>query len=843
MLNSYLKSSLRLFAAMALILICGCTQSRQSNLPVSIASDGKAAACITLADSASVPEKTAAAELASYLKKVTGAEFPVVKPQDAAGRPVIAVGPGAAKALLPDINLVKMGEQGLGEDGIVLKSAGQNLILTGAEGSQRGTLYAVYEFLEREAGVRWWTHTEETVQQKPTLAVAPLDIRYKPPFLYREPFSWGITQGDPHMPYNDSDAKVKDWAVAKFAARQRNNGHGGMLPASLGGAIVPIGFVHTSYQYLPPAKYFKDHPEWYSEVKGQRTAEGDKNHGRGQLCWSNEEMLKELTKVVLETIRKTPQFGMIDLSQNDWDDHCECSKCKALDEAGGSPSASLIHGVNRVAEAVGKEFPGFLVKTLAYQYTRKPPTGIRPRGNVLIQYCVIERGASQPIDSDQNRALLDDLKAWSAVAPKLFVWDYVSNVPGPLTPHPKHQVFAKDFRTYLNHHAAGVFLEGESIGASDFIGLKNYLMARLLWDPSRDESAVMDEFLNGYYGKAAPALRQVLDLYAEKASRAFLASWSDGPNAEWLDLAAMNRATELFQQAENAVAGDPAELARVKRARLPLDGQWLRNYGRYREQAERERIPFLGPQDPAKAAADFAATVRLAVTPLDQTWMRGIQKTMDYGYGEAGWNAYFEDFKSRAKPPALVPEAFRSLPPSSVIDMDESRCFIYKASGAKIVGDAKASNGLAMLVPKAPKPSWGVQAHTKLLGSLGGFGRYRVYAVARCELQADSGDAFVAGIYDIRGKKGLGSVNFPIGKPASAADPKQVDENPAVLGAMRSGTPVTDGEYHVYDLGVYDLPHSSIYAWVGTTTGDLFVDRFLFVKEPKPICKEEKHKD
>jgi hypothetical protein len=49
---------------------------------------------------------------------------------------------------------------------------------------------------------------------------------------------------------------------------------------------------------------------------------------------------------------------------------------------------------------------------------------------------------------------------------------------------------------------------------------------------------------------------------------------------------------------------------------------------------------------------------------------------------------------------------------------------------------------------------------------------------------------------------------------------------------VRSGTPVTDGEYHVYDLGVYDLPHSSIYAWVGTTTGDLFVDRFLFVKEP-----------
>jgi hypothetical protein len=832
-----LSQCLRRFAVAGLfcLALLGCGKSPATKSQLSLSNEGKATACIVLADSASASEKTAAAELAAYLKKVTGAEFPVVKPQELAGRPAIAVGPGAAKVLLPELDLVKMGEKGLGEDGIVLKSAGPNLILTGAEGSQRGTLYAVYEFLERAAGVRWWTHTEETVPHSPTLAVAPLDVRYKPPFLYREPFSWGIVQGEPQMGYEDFDAAVKDWAVAKFAARQRHNGHSGMLPASHGGSLLPFGWCHTSFTYLPPAKYFEAHPEWYSEVKGKRIAEPPKQgelYGRGQLCWSNEEMLGELTKVVLEHIRQNPQYGMIDVSQNDWNDHCECVKCKALDDAGGSHSASLLHGVNRVAEAVENEFPGFLVETLAYQHTRKPPTGILPRDNVLIRYCVIERGASQPIDSDQNRAMLDDLKAWSAVAPKLFVWDYVSNLGGSLAPHPKHHVLAKDLRTYRDNHAVGVFLEGESLGATDFIGLKNYLMARLLWDPSRDEGAVIDEFLNGYYGKAAPALRQVLDLYAEKASPAFLRSFNDGPNAEWLDLAAMNRGTELFQQAENAVADAPEQLARVQRARLPFDGQWLRNYGRYREQAEREQIPFLGPQDPAKALVDFSAAVRRAATPLDQTWMPIIQHMMEYGSGEAGWNAYFESFKQRAKAPAPLPEAFRSLPPSRVIDMDETRCNIYKATGAKIVEDPKASNGFAMLVPKAPVPSWGVQAWSKILGSLGVFGRYRVYAVARCELQADSGDAFVVGLYDARDKKGVGAVSFPIGKPGVPSASHEVAAKPADWGATRSGAPVTDGEYHLYDLGVHDLPHSQMHFWVGTTTGDLFVDRFLFVKEP-----------
>jgi hypothetical protein len=38
--------------------------------------------------------------------------------------------------------------------------------------------------------------------------------------------------------------------------------------------------------------------------------------------------------------------------------------------------------LNKVAEAVEKEFPDVLVESLAYQYTRKPPKTIKPRDNV-----------------------------------------------------------------------------------------------------------------------------------------------------------------------------------------------------------------------------------------------------------------------------------------------------------------------------------------------------------------------------------------------------------------------------------------------------------------------------
>jgi len=110
---------------------------------VALVEKGQAKAVIALAPNASAPERTAANELATYLKRLTGAEFAVAKPADAAGKSMIAVGPGAAKAIAPNMDLAKDGNMGLGEDGIVLKTAPPHLVLTGAEGAKRGTLYDV----------------------------------------------------------------------------------------------------------------------------------------------------------------------------------------------------------------------------------------------------------------------------------------------------------------------------------------------------------------------------------------------------------------------------------------------------------------------------------------------------------------------------------------------------------------------------------------------------------------------------------------------------------------------------------------------------------------------------
>jgi len=840
-----------LLTGTALCIAAGCSpapQKKSTSVPAAtatpavdfvVSTEETTKTCITLAETASPAEKTAANELATYLEKVTGASFPIIKPGEAAGRQVIAVGPGAARALAPDLDLAKAGENGLGEDGILIKTLlsettdqSSSLILTGAEGSKRGTLYAVYEFLEREVGLRWWTHTEEFVPKKPTLSIRSLDVRYKPDFFYRLVYAWGIIHIGTTWGYNDSDASVRDWDSARFAARQRNNGGDSVLPASLGGSLVPIGRGHTFYPFIPPQTYFKDHPEWYSERGGKRLSSG------AQLCMTNDAMLAEMTANILVRIRENPEMGMVHVSQNDNQGNCLCVNCKALDDAEGSPSASMLYGVNKVADAIAKEFPDFYVVTFAYQYSRKPPKTLRPRPNVIVQYCVIERSL-QPIDSDENRPLLNDLQDWAAAAPKLLIWDYSVNMTGPMAPHPGWQAYGPDFRTYRDNHAVGVFCESTSLGITDFIALKVYLMSKLMWNPDRDEREIIDEFLNGYYGQAGPLVKQVLSIYEEFASKVRLGTYTEGPDAGWLTLEAMNRATALFEQAETAVTDDPTSMKRLKKARISLDHQWLRNYADYRAQAKDQEMEFLGPQDPAKAAADFSAYIRsiTAAAPEDyiQTHMSNIirdsylTKTVDAYLDQLEWQAV-------VRKPGSLPAMFQDVPTESIINMDETMVEVALRLGCDIVPDIKSTSGLAMRMPKAKAPSWGLQARTKFLETMGGFGRYRVYAVIRCDVQAEEGAAFVGGVWDNVNRKGLGAVSFPIGKPAPPLSAKEIDANPSVtFASITSGKPVTDAEYHVYDFGTYTFENANTVVWLGTTTGDIYLERFIFVREELPV--------
>jgi len=93
-----------------------------------------------------------------------------------------------------------------------------------------------------------------------------------------------------------ADAFNGDWA-----ARNKSNGNSEGLEDKHGGKVGYGGsFVHTFATLVPPATYFKEHPEYFSEVGGKRV------DGYAQLCVTNEDVKKLITAKVLAFLRETP---------------------------------------------------------------------------------------------------------------------------------------------------------------------------------------------------------------------------------------------------------------------------------------------------------------------------------------------------------------------------------------------------------------------------------------------------------------------------------------------------------------------------------------------------------
>jgi len=697
-----------------------------------LARQGKSDCVITLPAAPSPVEQTAARELGEYLYQVTGARLDVRSERDVpAAAPQIVLGPSTrAQQLVPGLNVAA-----LGPDAIVIKSVGNCLVLCGRP--PRGTLYAVYTLLEDVVGCRWWTSQEGYVPKKPTLEVPPQDVVYAPPLWYRE-------------------AYYRDAFDGLLAARLKLNGNSVRVAPEYGGHYRFAGFVHTFYPLLPPAQYFAAHPEWYSEIQGKRTAD------RAQLCVTNDEMRKQLSRNVLARLRSDPGVGLVSISQNDWGGRCQCARCRAAEAEEGSPSGPLLRLVNAVAADVEREFPEVLVETLAYQYTRQPPLGVRPRNNVVVRLCSIECSFVQPLEGTQNEKFRRDIEGWNRVAPHLFIWDYVTNFANYILPHPNLRVLAPNIRFFVKNHVIGLFEQGDAGSTvGDFVRLRAWLLAHLMWDPRRDDRALVREFLDGYYGPAAPHLAAYLDRLHDAAERSgvYLRCYMPDTSA-WLPLADMNEATRLFDRAAAAVAGDRELSQRVRRERMTLDHSWLTRYDSLRRLARRTHSEFLGPRDPSALCEEF---IRLA-----HTYHAG-----QYAEGQP-FSSYEERLRRNFRPPAPPPERCRGLSEDDWQDVQDHHFRLARpGQWAEIVDDPAASDKKAVRMPGdhrewavsypvgedlfLPAPSVARPAPPTPAAPppTAGPDAWHCYVMARCEVQASGGPAMTMGIYDARAKRSV----------------------------------------------------------------------------------------
>ncbi len=126
---------------------------------------------------------------------------------------------------------------------------------------------------------------------------------------------------------------------------------------------------------------------------------------------------------------------------------------------------------------------------------------------------------------------------------------------------------------YRRHNVKGIFEQDcYNTADSELWALGAYMTAKLLWNPNYDEDKAMNEFLAGYYGRAAEPIRTYIDLLHDRVEHENIHA-GIYLNADSLHLTddLLVKANELWQQAEGLVAAEPKILQCVKLSRMSVD--------------------------------------------------------------------------------------------------------------------------------------------------------------------------------------------------------------------------------------------------------------------------------
>lgn len=527
-----------------------------------LARAGKTDYTLVLPARPTTQEKKAAADLAQWLGEMTGAAFPVMQ-EGATGLPSAKIVGIGRTALLQKAELSEA-DRDLGNEGYAILMKDQNLYLLG--GQRRGPINAVYALLEEDLGCRWYTINHQVIPHTPDLKCQPVPRSFLPVLELRDPYYYDALNGI--------------WAL-----RNRVNAPHSGIPPEWGGHINYANgyFVHTYNSLVPPDRYFKDHPEYFSELNGSRQPV--------QLCLTNPDVLQIVIAQVREVLRANPQADLISVSPNDGTGYCTCAGCLAIDQANGGGTdvlngacaGSLITFVNQVAAAVEKEFPGVKVSTLAYLGTLDPPRKVRPRSNVVIQFCNDLHSWRWPLtdfvssERPLSKRYRDALVAWSKITGNIHVWDYFVNFDHYLGPMPNMHVLAPSVRFYLHHHIQGIMFQAAYQGPGGERALmRSWVMAKYLWDPSRSVEALERDFVEGYYQQAAPPILAYYNLI-DASGRQYKDAVDEEMggirfpmDAPFLTKRFLVQASELFEKAERLAKDDPELLARVKLEKLPI---------------------------------------------------------------------------------------------------------------------------------------------------------------------------------------------------------------------------------------------------------------------------------
>ena len=552
--------------------------------------NGKSDWQITIPVKADAAEKYAATELQTFLKKISGVTLPIVSSDEAAPKKIIIGSLETSSAIQQKAKALKLVKSNT--EMVSVKTLDGALYLTGDV--PRGALYAVYSFLQKQLGCRWfWPGNDgEYIIKRTRYELPELAYTVKPSFRFREMTPCGMHN---HIP-------TEVWLARNFMN---------------GGSRTPkirdiAGFYRLDGQHWVAIdrKLFDSKPELFSLINGERTKAGYAG------CWSNPEFFDYIVKKHLNII-KTKGFNMLNSFPADIVLRCECAKCTVNKDKSGR----WYEFYAKLIEAIRKHHPEILFGGIAYQEYRAVPES-PVKYLEYVEYCQYNRCYVHKLGDPKcqiNKQSMNGLRKWQTKAP-MGIYGYEYDVFKGTVYLPFWNMIADEMKIFRDMKLVRMKTE---LGVNMKKGvarvnqkqlaqrLANYIYARLIWNADEKIDDILDDWCSYLYGKAAGEMKAYHKEMANAWDKmplhlTYFGASPSGSAGHLLSSKLIKSAKAHFKAALDAIGSEPdSELRKRQETEIKFEAalfdRWEKEFNLAKNNAEVINLPLMkNPDDFSK---------------------------------------------------------------------------------------------------------------------------------------------------------------------------------------------------------------------------------------------------
>lgn len=399
-------------------------------------------------------EKFAASELKKYLDLMLDASVRITDENDGFVSLFIIGCPERNPACGEYISADDFKKEVPGPEGMMIRSFGEKtVVIAGSNGNvgeyERGTIYGVYEFLERFCGctLAAFSHPDvDAGEIVPRYEALELNGISYVKSCADSPYRTAIIQyadaaGDPdkvlNLPFFDWLMKNRYNRILTWTSIYDHFKNTELLSEIEGrGLGLTVGHHESSRLFLPaygneyfPEKYYETHPEYFKLQKdGARFLNKDP-WGQWVYCSRNREALETVAENINAWLDKNPAVDVLAMWPNDGiSDQCTCPECSKY-----SKIENYTYFVNEIAKLVKPRHPNIKFDLLIYVDLWECPEGIKLEPSIMIDESTWAtaglRRTGKPDGSCLNGTHFEEnLLKWRKAGAEVVYYDYYMGI-------------------------------------------------------------------------------------------------------------------------------------------------------------------------------------------------------------------------------------------------------------------------------------------------------------------------------------------------------------------------------------------------------------------------------